>query len=110
MQPVDYTTLTAACSELRAHWQPSRVEQVYQRDGHTIAIALRTLKQRDWLDISWHPQAARICISNPPPRVPDSFTFSQQLIHQLGGLALVATVIIYHLQYLPSLEAKTSDS
>lgn len=90
MQPVDFTTLTATCSELRANWLPARTEQVYQRDRHTITIALRTMKQRDWLDISWHPQATRICIAEPPPRTPDTFTFSQQLIHQLGGLALIA--------------------
>ncbi len=89
MQPVDFTTLTASCSEIRANWLPSRTEQVYQRDRYTIAVALRTLKQRGWLEISWHPQAARICIGDPPPRIPDTFTFSQQLIHQLGGLALV---------------------
>ncbi|WP_392533776.1 NFACT family protein [Nostoc sp. C117] len=90
MQPVDFTTLTATCSEIRANWLPSRTEQVYQRDRYTIAIALRTLKQRGWLEISWHPQATHICIGDPPPRIPDTFTFSQQLIHQLGGLALVA--------------------
>ncbi|MBD2771674.1 NFACT RNA binding domain-containing protein [Iningainema tapete] len=90
MQPVDFTTLTASCSELRTLMIPSRLEQVYQRDRHTIAIALRTMKQRSWLEISWHIQAARICIGNPPPRTPDTFTFSQQLVHQLGGLALVA--------------------
>ncbi|MCC5660649.1 NFACT family protein [Nostoc sp. XA010] len=90
MQPVDFTTLTAACSEIRANWLPSRLEQVYQRDRYTIAMALRTLKQRDWLQISWHPQAAHICIGDPPPRSPDTFTFSQQLVHQLNGLALVA--------------------
>ncbi|ABA22911.1 conserved hypothetical protein [Trichormus variabilis ATCC 29413] len=90
MQPVDFTTLTATCSELRAHWLPSRLEQVYQRDRYTIAIALRTLDKRGWLQISWHPQATHICIGDPPPRTPDTFTFSQQLVHQLGGLALVA--------------------
>ncbi|MEA5576185.1 NFACT family protein [Anabaena sp. UHCC 0451] len=90
MQPVDFTTLIATCSELRANWLPSRTEQVFQRDRYTITIALRTMKKRDWLDISWHPQATRICIGEPPPRIPDTFTFSQQLIHQLGGLALVA--------------------
>ncbi|MGI2905620.1 Rqc2 family fibronectin-binding protein [Tolypothrix sp. VBCCA 56010] len=90
MQPVDFTTLTAASSEIRANWLPSRLEQVYQRDRYTIAVALRTLKQRGWLEISWHPQAAHICIGDPPPRKPDTFTFSQQLVHQLGGLALVA--------------------
>ncbi|NEP81424.1 MAG: hypothetical protein F6K39_26620, partial [Okeania sp. SIO3B3] len=63
MQPVDYTTLIASCSELCAKWLPARLEQVYQRDRFTISIALRTLKKRGWLDISWHPQGARICIS-----------------------------------------------
>jgi predicted ribosome quality control (RQC) complex YloA/Tae2 family protein len=90
VRTVDFTTLTAACSELRAFWLPARLEQVYQRDRHTIALALRTLDRRGWLDISWHPQAARLCTGSPPPRTPDTFTFSQQLRHQLAGLALVA--------------------
>lgn len=90
MQTFDYTTLSAVCSDIRANWLPSRLEQVYQRDRHTIAIALRTLKSRGWLEVSWHPQAARIHIGSPPPRSPDTFTFSQQLVHQLGGLALVS--------------------
>ena len=90
MQPVDFTTLTAACHEIRATWLPARLEQVYQRDRFTISLGLRTLKQRGWLDICWHPQAARLCIGDPPPRVADTFTFSQQLRHQLGGFALVA--------------------
>ncbi|MTJ53105.1 fibronectin-binding domain-containing protein [Anabaena sp. UHCC 0253] len=89
MQPLDFTALTAACSEIRANWLPARTEQVYQRDRYTIAIALRTLNQRGWLEVCWHPQAAHICIGDPPPRNPDTFTFSQQLRHQLGGLALV---------------------
>ncbi|NEQ97854.1 MAG: fibronectin-binding domain-containing protein [Cyanothece sp. SIO2G6] len=90
MQTVDVTTLYALCAELRQHWIPARLEQVYQCDRHTIAIALRTLESRGWLSISWHPQAARICMTTPPPRDPDTFTFSQQLRHQLGGFALVA--------------------
>lgn len=90
MQPVDFTTLTAACSEIRQHWLPARVEQVYQRDRYTVLLALRTLNARGWLELSWHPQAAHICIGDPPPRIPDTFTFSQQLLHQLGGLALIA--------------------
>ncbi|WP_017319296.1 Rqc2 family fibronectin-binding protein [Mastigocladopsis repens] len=89
MQTFDFTTLTAVCSDIRAHWLPARIEQVYQRNSYTIAIALRTLKPRGWLEISWHPQAARLHIGEPPPRTPDTFTFSQQLLHQLGGLALV---------------------
>ncbi len=94
MQTVDFTTLIAACSEIRTGWLPARLEQVYQRDRHTISIALRTLKKRDWLEISWHPQAAHICIGDPPPRTPDTFTFSQQLLHQLGSLALVGIEVI----------------
>jgi len=79
-----------ACAELRADWVPGRTEQVYQRDRYTIALALRTLKRRGWLTISWHPQGARICLGDAPPRTPDTFTFSDQLRHQLTGLALVA--------------------
>ncbi|PSB60752.1 hypothetical protein C7B61_16975, partial [filamentous cyanobacterium CCP1] len=90
MQPVDFTTFTAACSELRSDWIPARLEQVYQLDRHSIALSLRTLNQRGWLTVSWHPQAARLCMGDAPPRTPDTFTFSQQLRHQLGGLALVA--------------------
>ena len=90
MQPVDLTTLIAASSEIRTLWLPARTEQVYQRNRFTIAIALRTLNARGWLEICWHPQAAHLCIGSPPPRSPDTFTFSQQLIHQLNGLALVA--------------------
>lgn len=89
MQPVDFTTLTAACGELRSFLLPARLEQVIQRDRYTICLALRTLKKRHWLTISWHPQAACICIGDPPPRSPDTFTFSDQLRHQIGGFALV---------------------
>lgn len=89
MQPVDFTTLTAICAELRTDWLPARLEQVYQRDRYTLALALRTLDQRGWLTLSWHPQAARLCIGDAPPRTPDTFTFSQQLRHQLQGLALI---------------------
>ena len=90
MQPVDFTTLAAVRAELCQNWIPARMEQVYQRDRHTISLALRTLKQRDWLTISWHPQAARVCIGDPPPPYRDTFTFSDQLRHQLNGYALIA--------------------
>ena len=94
MQPVDLTTLRAVCAELRSRWLPARLEQVYQRDRATIALALRTLKGRDWLTLSWHPQAARVCIDEAPPRTPDTFTFSDQLRHQLQGLALTAMPLL----------------
>ena len=88
MQPVDYTTLMASCAELNRDWIPSRIEQVYQRDRFTISLALRTLKAKPWLTICWHPEAARINLGDPPPRIKDTFTFSDQLRHQLKGLAL----------------------
>lgn len=89
MQSVDLTTLYAACSELKKHWLPARVEQVYQVDRFTLQLALRTLSGRGWLTISWHPQAARLHLGDAPPRLPDTFTFSEQLRHQLNGLVLV---------------------
>ncbi|NJK55280.1 MAG: fibronectin/fibrinogen-binding protein [Pleurocapsa sp. SU_5_0] len=94
MQPVDYTTLMASCAELNRDWIPSRIEQVYQRDRFTISLALRTLKAKPWLTICWHPEAARINLGDPPPRLKDTFTFSDQLRHQLKGLALTGIVAI----------------
>lgn len=94
MQPFDYTTLVAVREEIVQNWLPSRIEQVYQRDRHTIYLALRTIKQRGWLTICWHPEAARVCLSSPPPKIPDTFTFSDQLRHQFKGLALIAIEII----------------
>lgn len=92
MQPVDFTTLSAVAAEVRQHWLPARCEQVVQRDATTLAMALRTLQGRGWLTLSWHPQAARLHLDIPPPKGPDTFTFSQQLKHQLNGLALGAIV------------------
>jgi len=80
----------AVCHDLRANWLPARCEQVVQCDTTTIAIALRTLDRRGWLTVSWHPQAARLHLGEAPPKGPDTFTFSQQLKHQLNQLALVA--------------------
>lgn len=61
-----------------------------QQDRFTLYIAIRTLNNRGWLTLCWHPQAARICMGTPPPKGADTFTFSQQLRHQLNGLALIA--------------------
>ncbi len=90
MQPVDFTTLMALCHSLQADWVPSRCETVVQLDTTTLALGLRTLDQRGWLMISWHPQAARLHLGDAPPKGQDTFTFSQQLKHQISQLALVA--------------------
>jgi predicted ribosome quality control (RQC) complex YloA/Tae2 family protein len=89
MQPFDFTTLQAVCIDLQ-RWLPARLEQVVQRDRYTLCFLLRTLAEKRWLTICWHPEAARLHLDEPPPREPDTFTFSQQLQHQLKGLALVA--------------------
>ncbi len=94
MQPVDFTTLSASCYDLMTTGLPARLEQVHQRDRTTLCLALRTLTGRNWLTLSWHPQAARLHIGEAPPRTPDTFTFSQQLVHQLGGLALCEIAIV----------------
>jgi predicted ribosome quality control (RQC) complex YloA/Tae2 family protein len=94
LQPVDFTILSASCYEIMTKFLPARLEQVHQRDRTTLCLALRTLTGRDWLTLSWQPQAARIHIGDAPPRVPDTFTFSQQLLHQIGGLALCEIAIV----------------
>ncbi|WP_330482392.1 Rqc2 family fibronectin-binding protein [Tumidithrix elongata] len=90
MQPVDLTTLVAICHEISECCLPARLEQVHQSDRYTIYLSLRTLKQKLWLLLSWHPQAARLHLTASPPSEPDTFTFSQQIWHQVSGLALVA--------------------
>jgi predicted ribosome quality control (RQC) complex YloA/Tae2 family protein len=94
MQQVDFTTLTAAVRELQSDWVPARVETVYQRDRFTLSLGLRTLDRRGWITISWHPQGARIVLSDPPPRIADTFTLSQQLRSVLGGLAMTEMVMV----------------
>lgn len=93
MQPVDLTTLVAVCHEF-AECLPARLEKVHQRDRHTIYLCLRTLEQKLWLTLSWHPQYTRLHLSPPPQLEPDTFTFSQQIWHQLSGLALVEVGLV----------------
>ncbi len=88
LQPCDLTTLVAVCREIQRDWLPARIEKVQQTDKHHLYLGLRTLRGRGWLLLSWHPQAARLHVSPAPPAAPDTFTFSQQLWHQLGQLAL----------------------
>ncbi|MGF1516352.1 MAG: NFACT family protein [Nodosilinea sp.] len=90
MQPVDFTTLMALCQSLEADWVPARCETVVQIDTTTLALGLRTVDRRGWLTISWHPQAARLHLGDAPPKGQDTFTFSQQIKHQINQLALVA--------------------
>jgi predicted ribosome quality control (RQC) complex YloA/Tae2 family protein len=90
LQPVDFTTLLALREDLGQMLLPARLEQVHQGDRYTLYLALRTLQGRRWLTLCWHPQAARICIGDAPPKQTEVFSFGPQVWHQLGSLALVA--------------------
>ncbi len=90
MQPADLTTLVALSHELNKVCVPARLEQVHQSDRHTLHLQLRTLDKKLWLLLCWHPQAARLHLCAPPPKNPDTFTFSQQILHQVAGFALVS--------------------
>ncbi len=94
MQPADLTTLVALSHELNEVCVPARLEQVHQSDRHTLHLQLRTLDKKQWLLLCWHPQAARLHLCAPPPKNPDTFTFSQQILHQVAGFALVAVKLI----------------
>jgi predicted ribosome quality control (RQC) complex YloA/Tae2 family protein len=90
LQPIDFTTLAALREDLEQILLPARLEQVHQGDRYTVYLALRTVQGRQWLTLSWHAQAARICIGDTPPKQAEVFSFGQQILHQLGNLALVA--------------------
>ena len=94
MQSADLTTLVALTHELDLACVPARLEQVHQSDRHTIHLQLRTLEKKQWLLLCWHPQAARIHLGAPPQKQPDTFTFSQQILHQVAGFALVAIKLV----------------
>ena len=90
MQPVDLTTLRAALAELQAEWIPARCEGITQRDRDTLVLRLRTLAQRGSLTLAWHPQAARLCLGDPPAREAARSLLGERLRQQLPGLALQA--------------------
>ncbi len=100
MQPVDLTTLRALQADLtqaeetRDPLLPARLEWIQQTDLWTVILGLRTLKTRWCLLLSWHPQAARLHLCQPPAKEPDSFQFSQVLQRQLKGLALTELVLL----------------
>jgi len=88
-QSVDFSTLAGICHELRQQCLPARLEQVIQTDHHTLYLVLKTWQTKIALLLSWHPQTARLHLSQLPQQSSNSFVFAQQLWHQLHGLALV---------------------
>ncbi len=109
MQPVDLTTLRAVQQDLAAHWLPARVETLQQLDLWTLCLCLRTLQNRQWVLLSWHPQAARVHLCQPPPKGSEPFPFGQVVQRQLRGLALAQIefldpwerVLVWHFAHRP---------
>ncbi|MEM8717113.1 MAG: NFACT family protein, partial [Cyanobacteria bacterium P01_G01_bin.4] len=93
MQLFDLTTAIAVHRDLVATCLPARVEIVQQTDLYTLHLALRTLQGRQWITLSWHPQAARFHSGRRVPKQPDPFQFSGTA-QRLRGLALSAIVQI----------------
>ena len=91
MQPFDLTALRAVHADLCRRWLPARLETVVQTDLWTVHFCLRTLAERGWLTLCWHPQLARLHQGSPPPKQTELFQFGQSL-QRLKGLALVAMV------------------
>ncbi|NJK72202.1 MAG: hypothetical protein HC926_02155 [Synechococcaceae cyanobacterium SM2_3_60] len=89
MQPFDLTTLVAVYHDVVSHWLPARIDNVVQTDLSTVHLSLRTFNARQWLTLCWHPQAARLHLSEQVAMSREVFQF-QQLLLRLKGLALVA--------------------
>ncbi|GAB4218388.1 MAG: NFACT RNA binding domain-containing protein [Synechococcales cyanobacterium] len=89
MQPFDLTALRVVHGDLQRRWCPARLETVVQTDLWTLHFCLRTLTERGWITVCWHPQWARLHQGSPPPKQGDPFQFGQTL-QRLRGLALVA--------------------
>ncbi|WP_017326483.1 NFACT family protein [Synechococcus sp. PCC 7336] len=88
MQPFDLTTAIAVHRDLARRCLPARVEVVQQTDLWTLHLALRTLEGRQWVTLSWHPQAARFHLGQRIPKgIADPFQFSQ-ILQRLRGFAL----------------------
>jgi predicted ribosome quality control (RQC) complex YloA/Tae2 family protein len=88
-QPMDFTTLSAVCHELR-QGLPARVEQVVQVDNFTVHFLVKSWTGKATLLVSWHPQTARLHWTSPCPLSANTFVFGQQLAQKLRGLALVS--------------------
>lgn len=91
----DYTALVASVCEIHELAVPTKVEVAVQADAYTLVLGLRGLESKCALHVSWHPNAARVCLGPPPPRVhkTDNLSFGEQCHANLRGLILVRAAL-----------------
>ena len=91
----DYTALIASVCEIHELAVPTKVEVAVQADAYTLVLGLRGLEGKRALHVSWHPNAARVCLGPPPPRVhkTDNLSFGEQCHANLRGLILVRAAL-----------------
>ena len=88
----DYTALVASVCEIHDLAVPTKVELAVQADAYTLVLGLRGLEGKKALHVSWHPNAARVSLGPPPPRVhkTEQLSFGEQCHANLRGLILVS--------------------
>ena len=91
----DYTALVASVCEVRALGVPTKVELAAQADAYTLVLGLRGLDGNVALHVSWHPDAARVCLGPPPPRIhkTEQLSFGEQCHALLRTLVLTRAAL-----------------
>ena len=86
----DYTALVASVCEVRALATPTKVEIAAQADAYTLVLGLRGIDGNVALHVSWHPDAARVCLGPPAPRIhkTEQLSFGEQCNALLRNLVL----------------------
>ena len=86
----DYTALVASVCEVRALATPTKVEIAAQADAYTLVLGLRGIEGNVALHVSWHPDAARVCLGPPAPRIhkTEQLSFGEQCNALLRNLVL----------------------
>jgi predicted ribosome quality control (RQC) complex YloA/Tae2 family protein len=66
------------------------VETAVQADAYTLVLGLRGLDGKTAVHVSWHPDAARVALGSPPPRVhkTENLSFGEQTNAVLRDLIL----------------------
>ena len=91
----DYTALVASVCEVRALGVPTKVELAAQADAYTLVLGLRGFDGNVALHVSWHPDAARVCLGPPPPRIhkTEQLSFGEQCHALLRNLVLTRAAL-----------------
>ena len=91
----DYTALVASVCEVRALGVPTKVELAAQADAYTLVLGLRGIDGNVALHVSWHPDAARVCLGPPPPRIhkTEQLSFGEQCHALLRNLVLTRAAL-----------------